>query len=370
MKDVKLENKIHPSLLRRKIIHIDLDAFFAAVEIRDNPKLKGKPLIIGGMPGSRGVVATASYEARKFGIHSAMPSSHAKKLCPQAIFLRPRFEAYKNASNEVFKILAKYTPQIEPMSLDEAYLDVTSISENDSATKFAESIKNDIFQITKLTASAGVAANKMIAKIASDINKPNGITVIKPHFSFDFMQPLLLKKIPFIGPVTSMKFSKHCLFTCSDVVSAGKNYILNHFGRSSEWVYERSCGIDESEVITTHVRKSIGEEKTFIHDLISKEEIVNELKKIVASLSEDLLKKNIAFKTITVKIKYFDFIIRTKSKSFPLYFHEKYIIEKIALNLLNEFNDKKKPIRLLGISVSNIIDKDKMEQHTLFSDYI
>ena len=364
------EKRIHPSLLKRKIIHIDLDAFFAAVEIRDNPRLKGKPIVIGGLPGSRGVVATASYEARKFGIHSAMPSNHAQKLCPQAIFLRPRFEAYKNASHEVFDILTKYTSQIEPMSLDEAYLDVTSISQNSSATKFAESIREDIYRFTKLTASAGVAPNKMIAKIASDINKPNGIAVIKPQFSFDFMQPLLLKKIPFVGPVTSKKFSEHNLLTCSDVVNVGKDYIIKNFGNSSEWVYERSCGIDESEVITTHVRKSIGEEETFIHDLISHEEKVTELKKIVASLSENLIKKNIAAKTVTVKIKYFNFIVRTKSKSFPLYFYEKNIIEKISLSLLEEFKDRNTPIRLLGISVSNIIDKDNMAQYTLFSDYI
>ena len=370
MNDSNLQQIIHPSLLKRKIIHFDLDAFFAAVEIRDNPRLKGQPLIIGGMPNERGVVATASYEARKFGIHSAMSSAQAKKLCPQAIFLKPRFDAYSSASAEVFKILTNYCSIIEPMSLDEAYLDVTNISHQTSATKIAENIRHEIFLKTKLTASAGIAPNKMIAKIASDLNKPNGFAVIKPQFCFPFMQTLPLKKVPFIGPVTSRKFASHNLFTCSDVFRIGKNYIIENFGPNAEWVYDKACGIDESEVITTHVRKSYGEEETFIKDIINYSDKINMLKKMVASLSEYLLKKNISFKTVTIKIKYSNFTVKTKSKSFPLYFFEKNILEKISLQFLEEMNCEKVPLRLMGVSVSNVINKKDLQQETLFGDYI
>lgn len=361
---------IHPSLLKRKIIHIDLDAFYAAVEIRDNPLLKGKPIIIGGQPHERSVVSTCSYEARKYGIHSAMSSAMAKKLCPHAIFIRPRFEAYKKASHEIFQILNKYCSLIEPMSLDEAYLDVTQEAQQSSATAIAQSIRNEIFVTTKLTASAGIAPNKMIAKIASDINKPNGLTIVKPNDCFTFMQPLSLKKIPFIGPVTYNKFAAFQLLTCSDVIRAGSDYLLEHFGESALWVLQKANGIDESEVCTDHVRKSFGEEETFPKDITNTTDKEEQLKKIVFNLYSYLERKNIAFKTITVKVKFTNFQVRTKAKSFPLYFFEYAAMEKIALQLLDEMECKNTPVRLLGISVSNVIDKNDLQQVTLFPEYI
>lgn len=364
------ENKIHPSLLKRKIIHIDLDAFYAAVEIRDNPLLKGKPVIIGGLPQERSVVCTCSYEARKFGIRSAMSSAMAKKLCPQAIFIRPQFEKYKKASQIIFQILQKYCSTIEPMSLDEAYLDVTIEARESSATAIAQSIRNEIFLNTQLTASAGIAPNKMIAKIASDINKPNGLTIIKPKDCFIFMQDLPLKKIPFIGPVTAQKFATHQLLTCKNVIQAGKDYILEHFGESAIWVWEKAQGIDESDVCTTHIRKSFGEEETFPKDLTNNSEIIAELNRIVKNLYLILERKNIAFKTISIKIKYNNFQVKTKAKSFPLYFSDLYSMEKISHSLFLEMEKTTLPIRLLGVSVSNVISKNEMQQVTLFPDYI
>ncbi|KAB8028116.1 DNA polymerase IV [Fluviispira multicolorata] len=359
--------EIHYSLLKRKIIHIDLDAFFAAVESRNNPKLKGKPLIIGGSPSSRGVVCTASYEARKFGIKSAMASSQALKLCPHAIFLKPNFESYKNASREVFKILSTYSELIEPMSMDEAYIDV---SESKNATEIAENIRKKIQNLTQLTASAGIAPNKMVAKIASDINKPNGIAIVKPHQVFNFMQPLLIKKIPFVGPVTTKKFADFNIYTCADVILAGKDFIINKFGSSSEWVYQRACGIDESPLETTQIRKSLGEEETFPKDIFRMEHKLFELNRIILNLFININKKNLAAKTITVKIKYANFTVKTKSKSYPLYFFEEEIIKKIALELFLEFKCDKEPLRLIGVSISNLIDKSEMKQTTLFDNYI
>lgn len=365
-----ITNEIHPSLLKRKIIHIDLDAFYAAVEMRDNPHLRGKPVIIGGLPHERSVVCTCSYEARKFGVRSAMSSSMAKKLCPQGIFIRPRFEAYKKISQQVFQILSKYCTKIEPMSLDEAYLDVTQEAQKSSATEIAQKIRNEIYETTKLTASAGIAPNKMIAKIASDLNKPNGLTVIKPAQCYHFMQTLSLKKIPFIGPVTYQKFAAHQLLTCKDVIHAGKNYLLEHFGDSALWVWEKSCGIDESDICTTYVRKSYGEEETFQNDLTQQIEKVRQLKRIVRNLYQHITQKNIAFKTVTVKVKYNNFKLRTKAKSFPLYFSDHTAMERIAMQLLEEIEDKNTPVRLLGVAISNIIDKNQMQQVTLFGDYI
>ncbi|WP_186647882.1 DNA polymerase IV [Fluviispira vulneris] len=358
---------IHPSLLTRKIIHIDLDAFFAAVEVILNPKLKNKPLIIGGTPSSRGVVCTASYEARKFGIKSAMPSAQAVKLCPHAIFLKPNFEAYKNASREVFKIIQNYSNIIEPMSMDEAYIDV---SDSKNATQIAEDIRKNIFLATQLTASAGVAPNKMVAKIASDINKPNGITIVKPHEVFHFMQPLLIKKIPFVGPVTTKKFSEYNILTCADVISTGRDFIIKTFGTSSEWVYQRACGIDDSPVETAHIRKSLGEEETFPKDIFLMEHKLKELNKIILNLLICLKSKGFAAKTVTVKIKYANFKVRTKTKSYPLYFFTEEIISKVALELFHEFKCENDSIRLIGVSVSNLIELKDMQQETLFSNYI
>ncbi len=364
------QQHIHPSFLKRKIIHIDLDAFYAAVEVRDNPLLKGKPIIIGGQPHERSVVSTCSYEARKFGVRSAMSSAMAKKLCPHAIFIRPRFEAYKKASHDVFQILSKYCALIEPLSLDEAYLDVTKEAQHSSATAIAQNIRHEIFTTTKLTASAGIAPNKMIAKIASDINKPDGLKIVKPQECFSFMQPLSLKKIPFIGPVTYNKFAALQLLTCQDVIRAGQDYLIEYFGESALWVLQKAYGIDESEVSTDHVRKSFGEEETFPKDLINTNDKIEHLKRIVLNLYHYLAQKNIAFKTLTVKVKFANFQVRTKAKSFPLYFFEHTAMEKIALQLLSEMEYQNTPVRLLGISVSNVIDKNDMQQITLFSEYI
>lgn len=351
--------------MQRKIIHLDMDAFFAAVEQRDNPELQGKPVVVGGMPGSRGVVATASYEARIFGIRSAMPTTLAYKLCPDAIFVIPRFEAYKKASNQVFEILSRYSSEIETMSLDEAYLDVSEVSlEVGSATEIAKKIRAEIFNETGLTASAGVAPNKLIAKIASDFKKPDGLTVVPPERVSDFITEMSVRKIPGVGPVMEEKLLALRISKIKHIRELEPRDLIELFGKFGSYLSRASFGIDDREVSSSRERKSLGAEDTFTEDLRDIEDIKRELYVIAKRVSERLEKQKIQGKTLTLKITYSDFRKVTRSRTFD---HELSTTDELfeqAFSLLLEHELFHQKIRLLGISISSFkSEKDPVKNH-------
>jgi DNA polymerase-4 len=358
-----------PSKTHRKIIHIDMDAFYASVEQRDNPELRGIPLIVGGSPEGRGgVVATASYEARKFGIRSAMPSKQALQLCPHATFVRPRFAAYKEASQKIREIFSRYTDLIEPLSLDEAYLDVTEDKLNiGSAIEIAKQIKQAIKDELQLTASAGVSINKFVAKIASDINKPDGLTFIGPSAIEAFMEKLAVEKFHGVGKVTAQKMKKMGLHTGADLKTLTQDELVSHFGKAGNFYYRIVRGIDEREVQPDRETKSIGAEDTFSYDLTNMEEMGAELDKIAKVVHERLLKNNLEGRTITLKIKYSDFKQITRNKSLLKPVNEPEAISSISKQLLAATEPEDKKIRLLGITVSNFGEipiKQKTEKPT------
>lgn len=339
----------------RKIIHIDMDAFYASIEQRDNKEYVGKPIAVGGSPEGRGgVVATASYEARKFGVRSAMPSKQALKLCPQIIFVRPRFDVYKQVSEQIRAIFRRYTDIIEPLSLDEAYLDVTTDKLNiGSAIDIASQIRDAIRHELKLTASAGVSVNKFVAKIASDLNKPDGLTFIGPSRIERFMESLPVEKFFGVGKVTASKMKSLGLHTGADLKKLTEGELRKHFGKSGAFYYNIVRGIDDREVRAHRETKSIGAEDTFPFDLTLVEDMRDELLKISKTVHNRLLRHGLSTRTITLKIKYHDFRIVTRSHSFPEGVDERDLIYKTACNLLEALDPEKSKIRLLGISLSN-----------------
>jgi DNA polymerase-4 len=345
----------------RKIIHIDMDAFFAAVEMRDNPKLRGKPVVVGGDPQSRGVVSTCSYQARKFGIHSAMSAAMAYRLCPHAIFVRPRFAAYKEASEQILDIFFQYTDLVEPMSLDEAYLDVTS-SANPSATKIAKQIKQDIYAKTKLTASAGVSFNKFLAKIASDMKKPDGLVVIPPSKAAKILQELPIGKFHGIGQATQQKMQRLGINNGKDLLQWQLPDLIRHFGKMGNYFYNVVRGIDNRPVKTERVRKSIGKENTFSYDLEELVEMNKYLKSCSKQIAEKMKQLEVKAKTVTLKIKYADFTINTRSVSFTHTVDSANLLYSTTKNLLQQHLNSTKKVRLLGISVSNLVWKNRTEQ--------
>ena len=351
-------NEIHPSLLKKKIIHIDMDCFFAAVEMRDNPSLRSRPVVVGGNPRGRGVVSTCSYEARKFGIHSAMSCHRAYMLCPQVIFVRPSFNKYRDISIQIRSILKRYTDLVEPVSLDEAYLDV---SQCDSyAMDVAQAIKTEISKETGLTGSAGVAPNKLIAKIASDIKKPDGLTVIHPSKVIQFMEYLPLIKISGIGPATERRLKQHGLNLCKDIWGQSFQNMEAQFGsRFSRWLYDRSRGIDERDIETTRVRKSIGTETTFPKDILEYDLLKREVKSIVCSLCTSLQSRKIAGRTLTIKIKYSNFEQVTRSMSITSFCNSPEEILPLTYLLLQKTEAGSRYIRLVGLSVSKLFQLGK-----------
>jgi DNA polymerase-4 len=338
----------------RKIIHIDMDAFYASVEIRDNPALAGKPVIIGGLPSSRGVVATASYEARKFGIRSAMSSSIAARICPSAIFLKPDFEKYKAVSNQIHEIFGRYTNIIEPIALDEAYLDVTNPPCGSYAVQIAKKIHENIREELGLSCSAGIAGNKMLAKIASDLRKPGGISVILPDQVEDFMRHLPLRKINGVGTATEKKLLAHGLSTCKDAWDAGLNKLTQIFGqRMGTWLNERSRGIDMRPVQTSRIRKSIGCEKTFPKDAIGADEVKKELTAVALDLARRLERRNACGHTITLKVRYSDFtqVTRALTSSHTFKSGNPTAIIDCAQKLIEKTEAATRPVRLIGLSL-------------------
>lgn len=338
----------------RKIIHIDMDAFYASVEQRDFPEYRGKPIVVGGSPEARGVVATASYEARKFGIKSAMSSRQAQQLCVQAIFVRPRFDAYKAVSVAIREIFSRFTDVIEPLSLDEAYLDVTEDKLNiGSALEIAKMIKQAIKDELNLTASAGVSSNKFVAKIASDMNKPDGLTFIGPSKIESFMEGLPVEKFFGVGKVTAKKMKSMHLHTGADLKKLSEQVLANYFGKSGRFYYRIVRGIDERPVQPYRETKSLAAEDTFEHDLVSIEEMHTELKKLAEKVSLRLEKQNLKGRTLTLKLKFSDFKQITRNLSFPepIFLYDD--IFKIATQLLENIDLIDKTVRLLGISLSN-----------------
>ncbi|WP_338768443.1 DNA polymerase IV [Bernardetia sp. ABR2-2B] len=345
----------------RKIIHIDMDAFYASVEQRDNPELRGKPIAVGG-DGKRGVVAAASYEARKYGVYSAMSSKIALQKCPHLIFVRPRFEEYKKVSLQIRAIFSEYTDLIEPLSLDEAYLDVTQNKKQfPSATLLAMQIKDEIKAKTNLTASAGVSFNKFLAKIASDINKPDGIFTIIPADASKFIDELPIKKFHGIGKVTAKKMHHLGIYTGKDLKKWQKNDLIKNFGKAGRFYFHIAHGQDNRPVNPNRIRKSIGAERTFSEDLFEETEMIESLQKIAQKLSPLLLNKDVKGRTLTLKIKYADFNQITRSQTVIQGLQTEEDLAKIYIPLLKSIFPLQIGVRLLGLQVSNLSNQSKEE---------
>ncbi len=348
---------------QRKIIHVDMDAFFASVEQRDQPEYQGKPLIVGGQPNSRGVVAACSYEARKFGIHSAMPCSRAYRLCPQAIFVSPRFDAYREVSQQIREIFWQYATQVEPLSLDEAYLDVTYTADFDgSATRIAQAIKAEILAKTQLNASAGVSYNKFLAKIASDMDKPNGLYVIKPDQGLAFVADLPIGKFHGIGPATEAKMQKLGIQTGADLRQKTLVELVERFGKSGQYYYNIARAIDERPVRSTRVRKSLGKETTFAEDILSIQLLTETLNGLAEQVLTKLSEQELQAKTITLKVKYANFQQVTRAQSVDTTL-EINAVKRWIPQLLKRTKAGEQAIRLVGLSLSGL-EKVNVESET------
>ncbi|MBI9041096.1 DNA polymerase IV [Lutibacter sp.] len=337
----------------RKIIHIDMDAFYASVEQLDNPELKGKPIAVGG-GGERGVVSAASYEARKFGVRSSMSGILAKKKCPHLIFVKPRFDRYKEISKKISAIFHEYTDLVEPLSLDEAYLDVTENKKgNPSASLIAKEIRKRIFDELGLNASAGISSSKFVAKIASDINKPNGQKTIPPEEIIVFLEELPIEKFYGIGKVTTAKMYNLGIFKGIDLKSKSEEFLIEHFKNSGSHYYQLVRGHYQSEVKPNKKRKSVAAEHTFLKNLTSEVYMLEKLVRISEELEQRLIRSKVSGKTITLKIKYSDFTTQTRSKTLPYFIKDKNILLDTVKELL--YQDKVlNSVRLLGISVTNL----------------
>ena len=330
-----------------------MDAFYASVEQLDNPELRGKPIAVGGSS-QRGVVSAASYEARKFGVRSAMSSVIAKRNCPDLIFVKSRFDRYREISQQIRSIFFEYTDLVEPLSLDEAYLDVTENKMgNPSATMIAREIRAKIKEKTGLNASAGISINKFIAKVASDINKPNGQKTVHPEEVSEFLEQLEIRKFYGVGKVTAEKMYRLGIFTGKDLKSKSEEYLADHFGKHGPYYYNVVRGIHESEVKPNRMRKSLGAERTFSENISSEIFMLEKLTNIAEEIERRLQKSKVAGKTVTLKIKYSDFTLQTRSKTISYYISSKELILELAKELLYQ-EKMKDSVRLLGISLSNL----------------
>ncbi len=355
---------MEPDFPLRKIIHVDMDAFYASVEQLDNPHLRGKPIAVGGNS-QRGVVAAASYEARKFGVRSAMSSIVAKRNCPELIFVQARFDRYKEISQGIRKIFYDYTDLVEPLSLDEAYLDVTVNKKgNPSASLIAQEIRQRIFNELQLTASAGISINKFIAKIASDYNKPNGQKTVNPEEVLSFLEALEIRKFYGVGKVTADKMYSLGIFTGKDLKRKSQAFLDENFGKAGNHYYNVVRGIHHSEVKPHRIPKSVGAERTFNENLSSEIFMIERLEHIAQELERRLKKSEIAGKTVTLKIKYSDFTLQTRSKTLPYFIADKALILATAKELLYQ-ETMQNSVRLLGISLSNLnTEKKETPQET------
>ncbi|WP_461115449.1 DNA polymerase IV [Spirosoma jeollabukense] len=338
----------------RKIIHIDMDAFYASVEQRDNPDLRGKPVAVGGSR-QRGVVAAASYEARQYGVRSAMASSIAIRKCPDLIFVKPRFDVYKTVSQQIRAIFAQYTPLIEPLSLDEAYLDVTeNLTNNPSATLLAKAIKDQIKQETYLTASAGVSYNKFLAKLASDYNKPDGLYVIKPQHGLAFVESLKVEQFHGVGRVTAARMNELGIFTGLDLRQQTEAFLTQQFGKVGKHYYSIARAVDLRPVTPNRVRKSVGSETTFEEDLTDYPLLASSLGPLIDSVWSYCERTGILGRTVTLKVKYADFSQITRSRSSLSSVSDKPTLTRLVLDLLQSILPLAQGIRLLGVSLSSL----------------
>jgi DNA polymerase-4 len=339
---------------QRKIIHLDMDAFYASVEQRDQPALRGRPVAVGGSR-QRGVVAAASYEARQFGVRSAMASSVALRKCPELVFVKPRFEVYKDVSRQIRSIFAEYTPLIEPLSLDEAYLDVThNLKQIESATQLAQEIRARIYTETQLTASAGISYNKFLAKLASDHRKPNGQFVIKPHEGLAFVETLAVGQFHGIGPATAARLNQLGIFTGLDLGQQTEAFLRQHFGKAGSHYYHIARAQDYRPVRVDRVRKSIGSETTFEHDLTTHAELLTGLQPVLAAVWAASERVGATGRTVTLKVKYADFRQITRSRSFLAPIRTPELLAQVSHELLAAQLPLPLGVRLLGVTISSL----------------
>jgi DNA polymerase-4 len=356
----------------RAIIHLDLDAFYASVEVLDNPALRGKPVIVGGSE-RRGVVSAASYESRKYGVHSAMPTATAKRLCPQGIFLPVRMERYREVSEKVFSIFRRFTPLVEPLSIDEAFLDVTGCERLfGSAEDVARKIRAAVREETGLTVSAGVAPNKFLAKIASDLGKPDGLTVVPPGQETAFLDPLPVAKLWGVGKVTERELHRRGVRTIGDLRRVPAETLTRAFGAHGEQLHRLAHGTDDRPVETEHDAKSVGHEDTYDHDLRERGAMRRELLSLADRVSARLRRHGLKGKTVTLKVKYADFVQVTRAATLSEPTDDGGTLYRVALDLLGNTEAGARPVRLLGISVSKLVPAagdakpSRMEQLPLF----
>jgi len=350
----------------RRILHCDMDAFYAAVHMRDDPSLHGRPVVVGGDPAGRGVVAAASYEARAFGIHSAMPAARALRLCPEAVLLRPDFRRYVAESEKILAIFRDYSPVVQPMSLDEAYVDVTGrLGDFASATAIAVDIRRRVREELRLTVSVGVAPNKLVAKIASAHRKPDGLTVVPPHRVMSFLAPLPVRRLHGIGPASERALQAMGITTVADLRGLSVDQLLARFGSWGRTLFQYARGIDDRPVRTDHVRKSLGTERTFPRDLADLHAIDDLLGEMAAEVAGGLEHRRLAAGTITVKVRYPDFATHTRSMSLPVPTAAAAVIASCAHELVRRTDAAVRAVRLLGVSASGLIPCDH-EQLALF----
>ena len=355
-----------PNLGIRKIIHIDMDAFFAACEQRDNPELRGKPVAVGGSS-KRGVVAAASYEARQFGVKSAMPSVTAKRRCPDLIFVKHRFDVYREVSKQIREIFKTHSDLVEPLSLDEAYIDVTPENGGDkmgigNATRIAEMIRAEIRKQTQLTASAGVSYNKFIAKIASDQNKPDGMCVIKPHQGAEFVAQLPVRRFFGVGPKTAERMAKLNIHTGADLRAQTEDFLRQHFGKSAGYLYRASRGIDHREVKAHRIRKSVSNERTYGDDLVTDADLQEAFEHIIDITWNSIEKSQSRGRTVTLKAKYADFRQVTRSRSTDHFIENKAEFADIGRHLLEQIMPVENGVRLLGLGLANLEGVDDNDE--------
>lgn len=352
----------------RKIIHVDMDAFYASVEQRDNPELRGRPVAVGGR--RRGVVMAASYEARKYGVRSAMPSATAARRCPDLEFVKPRMSVYVDVSRQIRDIFRTFTDLVEPLSLDEAYLDVTDAKKGPaSATVIARMIKSEIRDMTGLTASAGVSFNKFLAKVASGHSKPDGLTVISPEDADSFIAGLPIDQFFGVGRVTAARMKKMGIHKGSDLQALSEVELVQRFGKVGRHFYRITRGLDEREVRPNRRRKSVGAERTFFEDIDDVEEMEHKIQEISMRVAERMQKAEAFGRTVTLKIKYHDFVVRSRSRTLPSAVNEAEALYRVGRELLHTPLPPERPVRLLGLSVSNLnTDDDSADPQLDFFD--
>ncbi|HEV2846920.1 MAG TPA: DNA polymerase IV [Thermoanaerobaculia bacterium] len=350
----------------RRVLHCDMDCFYAAVHMRDDPSLRGKPVVIGGRPESRGVVAAASYEVRKYGVHSAMPSSRARRLCPEAIFIPPDFRRYSKESEKIFAIYREITPLVQAVSIDEAYLDVTDCLEQwGTATAVAREIRRRVREERGLTVSVGVGPSRLIAKIASDFDKPDGLTVVPPAKVQAFLDPLPVRRLHGVGPATERALAEIKVQTVAELRAVPLEDLIEKFGKHGRILYEFSRGIDERPVETHQERKSLGTENTYARDLTNFAEMEAEVDRMAQEVANSLERSGLSGCTVTLKVRYEDFTTVTRSRTFAMPVGEAADIAACARDLLHRTEAPSRPVRLIGVTASNLV-RERVSQLRLF----